>query len=53
MAKMRKEAKPQLTSFAEFVFLGSALVLLEFVVKSEASSWGDLGGEEEKAIVLS
>lgn len=39
------------TSFAEFVFLGFALVPLEFVVKREGSIWGDLGGEEEKAVV--
>lgn len=51
MAEIRKEAKPKLTSFTEFVFLGCALVLLEFVVKSEGSSWRDSGGEE-KAIVL-
>lgn len=53
MAKVRKEAKSKLTSFAKFVFLGSALVLREFIVKSEGSSWEDLGGGGEKAIVLS
>lgn len=31
--------------------MGSALVLLEFVVKREGSIWRDLGGEEEKAVV--
>lgn len=44
-AKMRKEVELKLRSLAR-LFLHSALVLLEFVLKREGSNRGDMGSDE-------